>query len=130
MNGDFIWDSNIVMIALFKNDEKVISKLKKANQICLPSIVLGELYSGANNSIKKEENILKINTLANVVNVLHCDKETASFYGAIKYNLKKSGTPIPENDIWIAAIAMQNGMTLVSRDRHFESVPGLSLESW
>ncbi|MAT54649.1 MAG: VapC toxin family PIN domain ribonuclease [Saprospirales bacterium] len=129
MNGDFIWDTNIV-IALFKNDEKVISKLKKANQICLPSIVLGELYYGANNSIKKVENTLKINTLANVVNVLHCDKETASFYGAIKYNLKKAGTPIPENDIWIAAVAMQKGLTLVSRDRHFESIPGLSLESW
>lgn len=129
MNGDFIWDTNIV-IALFKNDEKVISKLKKANQICIPSIVLGELYYGANNSIKKEENLMKINTLANVVNVLHCDRETASYYGAIKHNLKKAGTPIPENDIWIAAIAMQNGMTLVSRDRHFESISGLTLESW
>ena len=54
--------------------------------------------------------------------------DTASLYGTIKANLRKKGKPIPENDIWIAAIAMQHDLTLLTRDRHFEAVDGLRLK--
>jgi len=62
--------------------------------------------------------------------VLGCDSGTAGFYGAIKNNLLKKGKPIPENDIWIASVALQFGLFLVSRDIHFQNIDGLTLEKW
>ncbi|TDA70360.1 MAG: type II toxin-antitoxin system VapC family toxin [Clostridia bacterium] len=55
---------------------------------------------------------------------------TAYYYGQVKAQLKVKGHPIPENDIWIAAAALQHGLTLVSRDTHFKPIEGLSLEAW
>jgi tRNA(fMet)-specific endonuclease VapC len=53
------------------------------------------------------------------------DVETADFYAAIRDNLKSAGTPIPTNDIWIAAVAFQHGYKIFSKDRHFKLIPGL-----
>jgi tRNA(fMet)-specific endonuclease VapC len=55
---------------------------------------------------------------------------TAVLYGEVKSELKQMGTPIPENDIWIAAIARQYGLTVVSRDKHFSLIINLASESW
>ena len=62
--------------------------------------------------------------------VLGCDIDTSRHYGQIKHSLRLKGRPIPENDIWIAAVAQQHGLTVVSRDAHFEEVDNLSLERW
>ena len=129
MNGSFILDTNIV-IALFGNDATVVAEIKKARTIYLPAIVVGELYSGALNSSKPEQNGLKINELLNEVNVLNCDTETGRFYGRIKKELKDKGKPIPENDIWIIALAKQHNIRVVSRDVHFKNVANLGLEKW
>jgi tRNA(fMet)-specific endonuclease VapC len=62
--------------------------------------------------------------------VLGCDVGSAQRYGEIKDQLSKKGRPIPENDIWVAAVALQYDLTLVSRDEHFGLVPGLRAEAW
>lgn len=129
MNGSFVLDTNIV-IALFGNDANVVTEVKKAKNIYLPAIVVGELYYGAMNSSKPEQNSRRINELLKEVNVLNCDIETGKFYGIVKKELKDKGKPIPENDIWIIALSKQHKIKVVSRDAHFENVANLELEKW
>lgn len=129
MSGKYLLDTNIV-IALFKEDTAVIDKLKLASEVYHPSIVIGELYYGAYNSTRKDENIDRIDAYAGNTIVLSPDEYTSRLYGQIKAGLKSNGTPIPENDIWIAAIAIQYDLILVSRDRHFNHIKNLSLEAW
>jgi tRNA(fMet)-specific endonuclease VapC len=62
------------------------------------------------------------------VRLLNCDRETAVVYGIIKSQLKKDGKPIPENDVWIAAIAMQHDLRLLTNDKHFDYVKTLKIE--
>lgn len=96
----------------------------------ISSIVLGEVYFGAYKSVRVTENLARIEKLVAHYQVLSCDKTTAARYGQIKQKSGAKGRPIPENDMWIAAIAMQYGLTLVTRDEHFKQVDGLLLETW
>jgi tRNA(fMet)-specific endonuclease VapC len=129
MNGSFILDTNIV-IALFGNDVSEKEKIAGAHEIYLPAIVVGELYYGAFNSGKPNQNILKIDEFIREVTVLKCDADTGKYYGSIKKELKNIGKPIPENDIWIIALGIQHNMKMVSRDIHFENVANLELIKW
>ncbi len=96
----------------------------------MPSAVLGELYYGARKSGRPARNLSKIDEFAASVAVLACDAVTAQHYGQIKDRLRTMGRPIPDNDIWIAAVAMQYGLPLATRDEHFKEVDGLVVESW
>ncbi|MEM6805862.1 MAG: type II toxin-antitoxin system VapC family toxin [Bacteroidota bacterium] len=127
MAGRFLLDTNIV-IALFNGDSKIIEQIDKAEEIFLPATVLGELYYGAVNSGRQEENLKRIDTFKPEVSILYTDDTTALIYGRIKKGLKDKGKPIPENDIWIAAIAIQYGLILLSRDTHFDEIEGLIRE--
>ncbi len=129
MNGRYLLDTNI-LIALFANETAVTDHLSEAEEVFVPSIALGELCYGARKSSRVEENMVRINDLATNSAVLGCDTKTAQQYGEIKNRLRQKGHPIPENDIWIAAIAVQNELTLVARDTHFEEVDGLGVETW
>jgi tRNA(fMet)-specific endonuclease VapC len=90
--------------------------------------VLGELYYGAQKSSRGEANIARVNTFAAANAILVCATATAQYYGAIKNHLGAKGQPIPENDIWIAAIARQHQLTLVTRAGHFQVIKGLLVE--
>ena len=127
--GKFLLDTNIV-IALFGDDRKVKNRLSKVAQVFIPAIVLGELYFGAQKSQQADRNISRIRELAASVNVLSCNAITAIHYGSVKNYLKQKGRPIPENDIWIAATALQHGLVLVSRDYHFIDIEGLKVDTW
>lgn len=129
MNGKFLLDTNIV-IALFAKDTSVINSLANANEVFVPSIALGELYYGAHKSRHVEANIARINEFAASSSILICDTETSRLYGKIKNSLRVKGQPIPENDIWIAAIAKQYELTLISRDEHFKEIDELSIMAW
>lgn len=129
MSGNFILDTNIV-IDLFAEDSLVKEKLKKADEIFLSSIVLGELYYGALSSSRKEENISRIENFAAESVILSINASTAIVYGKIKSNLRLKGTPIPENDIWLAAITGQYNLTLATRDKHFKKVKGINVVFW
>lgn len=122
-------DSNIA-VAFLNGDSNVRELVDKADEIYLPAIALGELYYGAFNSSRKPENLEKIDGFKDEVYLLDCDEYTAKIYGEVKKGLKDKGTPIPENDIWISAIAIQYGLTVVTRDSHFDYVEGLNIERW
>ena len=127
--GRFLRDTNIV-IALFANDAVVQQHLAAAQEVFVPSIVLGELYYGARKSVRMAENLARIDAFVASKTVLPCATATAQHYGDIKNQLRAKGRPIPEHDIWIAAIAMQYQLTLVARDGHFHEVDGLQVEEW
>ena len=129
MNGKLLLDTNIV-IALFKNDNLVIQKLAEAKETFISNITIGELYFDAYKSNKVESNIKQIDSFVASSVILNCDSTTAKYYGQIKHKLKVKGKPIPENDIWIAAIAMQYNLILVSRDKHLREIDDLSLHKW
>lgn len=129
MNGSYLLDTNIV-IALFANDSTVIERLSVAARTFIPTMVLGELYYGANKSARSKSNIAHIDSFALKSAVLVCDTDTARMYGHIKDHLRAKGTPIPENDIWIAALSKQHQLTLVTRDQHFRNIREIKVEQW
>jgi tRNA(fMet)-specific endonuclease VapC len=114
MNGRHLLDTNIV-IALFASDPDVMDFLNDAEEVFIPSIVIGELYYGAHKSSRAKENVARIDDFAASNVILSCDAETARWYGEAKDKLRQRGRPIPENDLWIAAIALQYDGSLVVR---------------
>ena len=127
--GRYLLDTNIV-IALFANEPDVQQRLAEANEVFVPSIVVGELYYGVYKSARVEANLARLDTFVVGNTILPCDTVTARQYGAIKNALRAKGRPIPENDIWIAAVAIRCHLTLVARDGHFQEVDGLVVEQW
>lgn len=129
MSGRVLLDTNIV-IAFFAQEPIVLQNMQAVDQFLIPSVVLGELYFGARKSGKVAHNLKRIDELATTTAILGCDAETARQYGQIKDELRQKGRPLPENDIWIAAIARQHNLSLSTRDVHFEQVDHLSIVTW
>jgi len=96
----------------------------------IPSTVIGELFFGAFKSSRPNENSTRIENFAAVNAVLVCGIDTSREYGRIKNLLLKKGLPIPENDIWIAALAVEHDLTLVTRDEHFKNIDELKRSVW
>lgn len=120
-------DTNIV-IALFAGEPMVLDRIAECSETHVPVPVLGELYHGALQSVRKEENLGRLRDLGRLNPVLPCVVSTAHRYGVIRTALARKGRPIPENDVWIAALAMQHDLTLLTKDRHFMQVEELSFE--
>lgn len=129
LSGKYLLDTNVV-IALFAGDPMVQEKVRNAEYIVAAPPVIGELCFGAQKSNKVTENLHKIDIFVQQSIVFPCDLETAQWYGIIKDRLRRNGTLIPDNDIWIAAIAMQHDLILVTRDSHFNEVESLQVERW
>jgi tRNA(fMet)-specific endonuclease VapC len=127
MSGNYLLDSNIV-IDIFRGDSETIARVKKINTVYLPVIVIGELYYGANKSNQTPKRVLEIEQLERTVIILDVTKSTARIYGEIKDELRLKGRLIPENDVWIAAIAKEHNLTLLTRDNHFGNVEGIKIE--
>ena len=110
-------------------DRAVLDALGEADTVLLSIFVLGELYAGFKGGRREIENIsiLKKFIAKPSVRVLDADNETAEVFGMIKNALKNAGNPIPINDVWIAAHAMEAGAVLVTYDRHFFKVPGIRI---
>ena len=105
-------------------------RLDAVPELLIPMVVMGELYYGAAHSSRPQQNVAMIETFARTCVLLGIDVETAQLYGVLKAEQRTKGRPIPENDLWIAACARQHNLVLVTRDRHFEKVAGLSTEVW
>jgi len=127
MSGKYLLDTNII-IDLFRGDSKAIALVNQIEVIYVPVIVIGELYFGANRSNQLQKRTSEIEQLEKMVTILEISRTTAQIYGRIKEQLLVKGKPIPENDIWIAAIAAENEMVLITRDGHFEQVDGIMTE--
>lgn len=95
-----------------------------------PLIVIGELYYGAFYAEETEKGIKDIQDITSKYDLLTIDEDTTIAYGKIKAALRKKGKPIPENDIWIAAITIRNDLTVVTRDRHFNEIDDLKIKKW
>jgi tRNA(fMet)-specific endonuclease VapC len=129
MAGKVLLDTNIV-IAYLRDDEAITLKVHNTPEIFIPSIVIGELYYGAYKSASRDRNIQTIADLCEEADVLTVNEHTARYYGLIKQALRAKGRPIPANDMWIAAVALQHNLTVITRDDHFKEVEGLSMEVW
>ena len=123
-------DTNIYSYAL-KGDDEVVNVLRKSEQIGISVISIGELLSGfkGGGREKKNREELEIFLDSPRVVVYPVDEDTSEFYAEIINNLREIGKPVPTNDVWIAAIAFQNGLKLFTKDIHFKTIPGLSLVS-
>lgn len=128
-SGRCLLDTNIV-IAYLGNEKVVVENVGRKKAIYLSSTIAGELYFGVFNSIKKAENIQKLEHYLSLSQILPVDGNTAKQHGQIKTQLRQKGQPIPENDIWIAAIARQYSILLITRDKHFTHIHGLLVEMW
>jgi tRNA(fMet)-specific endonuclease VapC len=126
MNGSLL-DSNII-IDFFRNKNGIADEIFQIESIYVPVVVVGELYYGAYLSDKSENQITLIENFFNKVTVLQIDEETAKIYSKLKFQLKQKGTPIPENDIWIAALSKQYNIQLFTNDKHFGKISGLKLK--
>ncbi len=122
MNGNSVLIDTNIVIEIFSGDKNIAKKLSKFDRVYLPSTVLGELFYGALLSNKQKQRLEEIKSFAENCIVVSCDETTALYYARIKSALKVSGKPIPENDLWIAAIAMQLNLELATNDKHFHNI--------
>lgn len=129
MAGRLLLDTSVV-VDLFAGDSAVQRVLFTADEVFVPSIVIGELFYGAQRSNRRDDNHVQVEAFASATAVLPCDLNTARRYGSIKDALRSKGRPLPENDIWIAALARQHALTLATRDAHFREIDGLALLAW
>lgn len=119
-----------VVIRHFRDSKAIITKLLEHEEICLPYVALAELYAGAYRSSRPEWHLDQIFRFQEAVDLILPDDDTSEIYGRLSAQLMQAGTPIPQNDIWIAAVALQTGLPLATADRHFELVKGLSVLLW
>jgi tRNA(fMet)-specific endonuclease VapC len=121
-------DTNIYSYAL-KGDGDVVEVLRKAEEIGFSVISIGELLSGFKGGGREQKNREELEKFLDSprVVVYSVNEDTSEFYAEILNNLRKIGMPVPTNDIWIAAVAFQNGLKLFTKDIHFKVIAGLSL---
>lgn len=124
-----ILDTN-ALSAFFDGDARLKVIVAKAARISLPVIVLGEYRFGLIGSRIRKVMESALDELQALSEVLLIDTETVRPYAKISDQLKRAGTPIPSNDLWIAAIAVQHGLPIVSRDKHFDFVRGIRRLVW
>ncbi len=127
MSGRFLLDTSI-LIPILRGDHSLPGP-DSGIEVLLPAVAVGELYVGA---LKSENlaNLKQIDGLLATCQVLSCDADTARHYGLLKDSLRRLGKPIPDNDLWIAAIASQHGLPVVTRDAHFGVLEQLQVVRW
>lgn len=95
--------------------------------VYVPVPVVGELRYGALNSKRPQANQEHVNALVARCTVLEVNLATTAVYAGVRLQLKQAGRPIPENDVWIAALCLQHGLSLATSDEHFCNVKGLKI---
>ncbi len=121
-------DTNIYSHAL-KGDEGVVEILRETDEIGISIISIGELLTGFRLGGLEKKNRKELDQFLDSPRVIvyQAGEGTAEFYAQILCSLRKIGKPVPTNDIWIAAVAFQNGLKLFTKDVHFQHIPGLFL---
>ncbi len=116
--------------AVADGDPALEPLLGRAVQVAVPVIVLGEYRYGISQSRDRNRYEQWLSEYLPKFRILDIDEQTTISYAAVRRDLRKAGTPIPSNDIWIAALGRQHSLPIVSRDRHFDAVPGLTRLHW
>jgi tRNA(fMet)-specific endonuclease VapC len=124
-----ILDTNA--LSAFVEGEAVIADiLRRQPRAAIPVIVLGEFRYGISESRYRRRYEVWLESHLPEFEVLPITGETTVSYATLRVALKKTGRPIPANDAWIAALALQHGLPVLTRDEHFDAVPGLSRTTW
>lgn len=108
----------------------VRNTIRMATKIAVPVIVIGEYQFGLLSSKQRHQLEIDFQKFLMDVTVLPIMQATCLHYATIRQQLRQIGKPIPQNDGWIAALALQYGMPILSRDTHFDNVPGIARTSW
>lgn len=124
-----ILDTN-ALSAFVDGDAALGQRLTQADRLAIPVIVLGEFRYGISGSKHRAAYEDWLRQYLRDFEVLTVTDATTVAYARVRTDLKRSGQPIPANDAWIAALAIQHRLPVVSRDAHFDVVPGLRRESW
>jgi len=127
MNGNDVALDTTVAVQVMNGVAATVTFLNTFSKIFLPVPVIGELRYGAVNSTRSAENLARISKLLAQCTPINADVATAETYADVRFELKKRGTPIPENDIWIAAICVQHGLPIATLDQHFSNVSKLQV---
>lgn len=115
-------------VDLCRGNSRVVETVEAADAVWLPFVVVGELRAGfaVGSQGPRNEAVLRRFLLKPGVGVLYADEQTTYHYATVYRQLRKQGTPIPTNDMWIAALVLQHSLTLCDRDRHFDALPQLT----
>lgn len=124
-----ILDTN-ALSALAARDPELRRKLAAATSVAVTLISLGEYQFGLLGSAYRRELETWLDALLAKSDLLQPNRQSLPHYAAIRQELKTAGTPIPANDVWIAALVRQHNMPIVSRDRHFDLVNGIQRIEW
>ena len=124
-----ILDTN-ALSALLDKEAALLEAIGDSRELALPVIVLGEFRFGISVSRRRNEYLAWLRRDLSLFRVLPVVEETSVYYAAIRSELKASGSPIPANDSWIAALARQHRMPIVSRDTHFDKVKNIERLGW
>ena len=124
-----ILDTN-ALSAFVDGDVQVGEVLRRQSRAAIPVIVLGEFRYGIAGSRHRGEYETWLDAHLPYFDILPVTDDTAIAYAALRVALKRSGRPIPANDAWIAALALQHRLPLLSRDGHFDVVPNLDRRNW
>jgi tRNA(fMet)-specific endonuclease VapC len=113
---------------LCRGQQPVLELVEQADEVWLPFVVVGELRAGfaAGTQGSRNEAILRRFLLKPGVDILYADEQTTHHYANIYRQLRKQGTPIPTNDMWIAALVLEHSLVLCARDAHFEALAQLT----
>jgi predicted nucleic acid-binding protein len=124
-----ILDTN-ALCAFIDGDEKLGEILRRQARACIPVIVLGEFRYGIAQSTHRAAYDQWLESELGSFELLAVTERTTTPYAKLRVALKQQGTPIPANDAWIAALALQHKLPVLSRDRHFDAVPGVDRHDW
>jgi predicted nucleic acid-binding protein len=112
---------------LFQGDTELADRLGNCDEVWIPLVVLAEIKAGfyGGNRQHRNEILLREFLAKPTVDVLFPGRETAEQYAQLFVQLKRAGAPVPDNDLWIAALALEHDLMLITRDRHFQRIPQL-----
>ncbi|HEY3414761.1 MAG TPA: type II toxin-antitoxin system VapC family toxin [Armatimonadota bacterium] len=129
MPGRFLLDTNAV-IALRDSAPGVVSLVASADSVWDSVVSIGEMFYGTWKSAQPERNRQRFESAIAGCAIAHCSVLTATSCASVRDGIRRKGRPIPDNDIRIAATAIQHDLVLVTRDAHFDHIDGLSVQTW
>jgi tRNA(fMet)-specific endonuclease VapC len=129
MPSEYLLDSNTAIYYL-QGNPKVVSVVESHRIHYLPFMTVAELLYGAKRSARPADNLGVYVEFISRFSILYPGRQTLETHSDLRVTLKEMGRPIPANDVWQAALALEHDAVLVTNDRHFSAVPGLRVENW
>ncbi|MDD3050060.1 MAG: PIN domain-containing protein [Candidatus Cloacimonetes bacterium] len=130
VSGNEIYLRYKYIIGLFNNDQNIVKMMAEIQELKTTVITIGELFYGAALSKDRDKNEKIIENFTKNSTIYEINLQVVKEYAFIKSRLRKQGTPIPENDIWIAAIAKANNEIVITRDKHLLDIDFIETELW